>query len=349
MSNPRDRDGFEDPGASGWREPEHLGQEGTPDSGPPASDAPASDAPASGTPAPAGPSSDAGAQAWEPPGWSLPSAEPDRARTTGPATPPPAGDRSWAPPSPSDRQPEAPRPDAPRPHTPEPGAPQDDPALGRGARETGAPDWLGRGRGRSDRVGDQVFRYEGDLVGAQAWGVQNGWTPSDGTGPEDAVLADLVAGAPVRPSKDDRPANVLRGRLGSIEMVAFDIVYTSGRYAQPRWAVTAAPVLGDVPGFRLSPARFWKHRIGGLVHLPSGDPEFDQRWVLLAAEDSPQLRRLVDDPVVRQLLLGSDDGDELWSAAGHVAAVRPDGHRPQLIEHQGRILTAVVGALAAVR
>jgi hypothetical protein len=56
---------------------------------------------------------------------------------------------------------------------------------------------------------------------------------------------------------------------------------------------------------------------------------------------------LGEDPLVRQLLLGSDDGDELWSAAGFVAAVRPDGNRPQLVEHHARLLAAVIGALAA--
>jgi hypothetical protein len=102
-----------------------------------------------------------------------------------------------------------------------------------------------------------------------------------------------------------------------------------------------------VPAFRLSPARFWKHGTAGLLQVPSGDPEFDTRWVLLTAVDGPQVRRVVEDPVVRQLLLGTDDGDELWSAAGFVAAVRPDGHRPQLIEHHARLLSVVVGALAA--
>jgi hypothetical protein len=29
-----------------------------------------------------------------------------------------------------------------------------------------------------------------------------------------------------------------------------------------------------------------------------------------------------------------------------MAAIRPDGHRPQLIEHHARLLTAIVGALA---
>ena len=113
------------------------------------------------------------------------------------------------------------------------------------------------------------------------------------------------------------------------------------------WLLTRQPVLGSVPAFRLSPARLWKHRTGGLLQIPSGDPEFDTRWVLLAAADGPQVRRLVEDPVVRQLLLGTDDGDELWSAAGFVAAVRPDPNRPQLIEHHARLLAALAGALAA--
>jgi hypothetical protein len=58
---------------------------------------------------------------------------------------------------------------------------------------------------------------------------------------------------------------------------------------------------------------------------------------------------------VRGLLLGSDDGDEFWTAGGGggwagggwVAAVRPDAHRPLLLEHHARLLTAVAGALAA--
>lgn len=192
---------------------------------------------------------------------------------------------------------------------------------------------------------DRVFRYQGDQVGAQAWALQQGWTASDGTAPQDAVLAQLVASAPVRATKDHRPAGVLRGRFGSLELVAFDVVYASGRYLVPQWAVTAAPLLLPVPAFRLSPTRFWKHRVGGLMHVPSGDPEFDGRWILLTPEDSPALRAVVTDPAVRGLLLGSDDGDEFWAAAGHVCAIRPDGHRPELLEHHGRLLTAIVGAL----
>jgi hypothetical protein len=155
-----------------------------------------------------------------------------------------------------------------------------------------------------------------------------------------------MATSPVRPGKEARPASVLRGRAGALELVAFDIAYPLGRSLVPKYAVTAAPLLGAVPALRLSPARFWRHRTGGLVPIVSGNDLFDARWLLLAAEDSPQVRRLVQDPAVQGLLLGTDDGDEFWTGAGHLAAVRPDGHRPQLIEHHTRLLTALVGALA---
>jgi hypothetical protein len=193
---------------------------------------------------------------------------------------------------------------------------------------------------------DRAFRPETDLVGAQGWALQHGWTISDGQGPQDAVLQDLIATSPVRPGKEARPASVLRGWAGPLELVAFDIAYPLGRSVVPKYAVTAAPLLGAVPGLRLSPARFWRHRTGGLVPVPSGNESFDARWLLLAAEDGPQVRRLVQDPAVQGLLLGTDDGDEFWTGAGYLAAVRPDGHRPLLIEHHARLLTALVGALA---
>ncbi|HEY0404057.1 MAG TPA: hypothetical protein VGD09_18730 [Blastococcus sp.] len=285
MSSPRDREpgeGFDPAGeGSGWREPEHLG------GGDPA---------AGGDPEPAPP---AEPSSWEPPGWNLPPAVPDR-------TPPAAGtEQEWT------------------------GGPR----FGDGPR---APAPM-----------ERAFRSETDLVGAQGWALQHGWTISDGEGPEDAVLRDLMATSPVRPGKEARPASVLRGRAGALELVAFDIAYPLGKSLVPKYAVTAAPLLGTVPGLRLSPARFWRHRTGGLVPIVSGNDAFDARWLLLAAEDSPQVRRLVQDPAVQGLLLGTDDGDEFWTGAGFLAAVRPDGHRPQLIEHHTRLLAALVGALAA--
>jgi hypothetical protein len=259
MSGRSDRDGFDgaDDG-SGWREPEHLGGGAGADP--------------------------AGASSWQPAGWDLPAAGPDR--------------------------------------------------LPRAADPTA---------GQMQRA----FRVETDPIGAQGWALQHGWTISDGQGPQDAVLGELVASAPVRPGKEAHPAGVLRGRAGTLEVVAFDIVYPLGRSVVPKYAVTAAPLLGAVPGLRLSPARFWRHRTGGLLPVASGNEAFDARWLLMATEDGPQVRRLVQDPAVQGLLLGTDDGDEFWTGAGHLAAIRPDGHRPLLIEHHVRLLQALVAALAA--
>jgi hypothetical protein len=194
-----------------------------------------------------------------------------------------------------------------------------------------------------------VGRDPGDWTSVQDWAVRQGWTLSDGTGPQDAVLQELIAAAPVRKiSAEHHPAGVVRGRAGSLELVAFDVVYAHKRIRQVEYAVTAAPVLLPLPRMRLSPARFWKHGTGGLLQLPSGDPEFDTRWVLLTEQDTPELRRLVADPVLRGLLLASDDGDEFWTAAGHLAVIRPLQLRASLIEHHARLLTAALGALAGV-
>ncbi|MGY1637108.1 hypothetical protein ACI78V_10685 [Geodermatophilus sp. SYSU D00742] len=333
MTSPRDRDGFDDrpDDGSSWREPSHLGEGDAPQS--PASGRPA-DGPAQ--------SPDAGGAPWQPPGWDLPAAEPAR------PTPPRAEPGASAPAEPGPPPPAQPWDD--RTSSGDPwgqSPPADQPVRG---------GLFGGRRPRRPGEVERVFAYQGDLVGAQAWAVQHGWEISDGTGPEDAALAELVASAPVRATRDHRPAGVMRGRYGSTELVAFDVLYASGRYAVPEYAITAAPVLVPVPTLRLSPARFWKHRTGGLVQVPSGDPEFDARWVLLSSEDGPVPRRLVEDATVRGLLLGTDDGDEFWTSAGQagslaggfVAAIRPDGHRPELIEHHARLLTAIVGALAGV-
>jgi hypothetical protein len=326
MSSPRDgdRDGFDDGDGSGWREPPHLGQGG---SGAPGDE---EDRPnfVDRRKKPRDEPSTAG-RSWQPPGWDLPAAEPHR----------PVPPRSDAPP----------HLDAPPPQSPaQPGPPpEDSPGSGVDQREADGPDRQGPVAGRARGVADQVFAYQGDPAGAQSWALQQGWTVSDGTAPQDAVLAEVIATAPVRATKDHRAGNVLRGRAGSLELAAFDVVFVSGRYVVPEYAITAAPMLGSVPGFRLSPSRFWRHRTGGMVPLPSGDPTFDARWLLLAAEDDPQLHRLAQDPAVHALLLGTDDGDEFWSGAGHVAAIRPDGHRPQLLEHHARLLNAIVGSLVA--
>jgi hypothetical protein len=306
--DPEDRDGFGGPDdGSDWREPQHLGSGGTPDEDEPNF--------ADRRRTPRDESDSLGAASWQPPGWDLPAAEP------------------------------------PRPPLPPAGPPKADPLPGPPPEAVVSPERRTGSRARG--AADQVFAYQGDLVGAQGWALQHGWTITDGTAPQDAVLADVIASSPVRATKDHRAGNVLRGRAGGLELVAFDVVYASGRHVVPEYAVTAAPVLGQVPVFRLGPARFWRHGTGGLVPLASGDPAFDTRWLLLAGEDDPRLHRLAQDPAVHAVLLGSDDGDEFWSGSGRqsggegdfVAAIRPDGHRPPLLEHHARLLTAIVAAL----
>ncbi len=334
MSTPRDRDGdgFDDgrtDGPAGWQEPPHLGGQDTPQ-----------DEPAS----------------WQPPGWDLPAVEPDRPGAP-PAPGPVAGPAPWQPPVAEQRRSDVPPDQQSRPRRglgglfgsrqPAEQQPVDQPPAEQPPAEqppTPSLDWSGV---RPQH--ESIVVPPADPSSTQAWAQQLGWLLSDGTAPEDEALLPLLQSAPVRPGKEDRPSRVLRGRGNGLELVAFDIASPFGRGWVSTHAVTAAPVLGDVPGFRLSPARMWRHGTGGLVQVSSPDPEFDRRWVLLTAEDGPQVRRLVEDPIVRQSLLGSDDGDELWLAAGFVAAVRPDGNRPQLIEHHARLLAGVVAALAAGR
>jgi hypothetical protein len=312
MSTPRDHDGFDDEAGRAWQEPAHLG-----------GDEPAADEPniADRRKRPRDGDSASDRDTWQPPGWDLPAASPERDRR-------PDVDPAWVPPQ----------------------APPGPPAAPEGAR---GGLFGSRQRARDPEM-ERAFTYEGDQLGAQSWALEHGWTISDGSGPEDAVLTELLATSPVRPGKEARPAGVLRGRSGAVELVAFDVVYPWGREWLAKYAVTAAPLLGGVPALRLSPARLWKHRTGGLIPILSGEEAFDTRWHLLAAEDGPQVRRLAQDPAVHGLLLGTDDGDEFWTAAvsggggagNFVAAVRPDGHRPQLIEHHARLLTVIVGALA---
>ncbi|MCV2491250.1 hypothetical protein OF117_18035 [Geodermatophilus sp. YIM 151500] len=333
--SPRDRfdDGPDD--GRGWQEPAHLGRDDDGAAREPEGAGPTRDDEEIDRPNFADrrrhPREDISAPGWEPPGWSMPPADP----STRPA-PPPSAEHPEEPP-PATGQPVPPPSDRTGPPYPDP-SPAGQPGT--------PPPGSGWGAGRPRGAAAEVFRDQGDPFGTQAWAAHHGWTVSDGSAPQDAVLAELIASAPVqRASRDHRPGNVLRGRADTLDLVAFDVVYASGGYLVPQYAITAAPLLLPLPYLRLSPARFWRHRTGGLVPVPTGDAEFDARWVLLTAEDGEPVRRLAADATVRGLLLGTDDGDEFWAAAGHVAAIRPDAHRPLLVEHHARMLTAVVRAV----
>lgn len=309
MSTPRDGG----PGDAEDRPEDQRGRSELPHLGGSGGDAPAD--------RPAG--DDAPDRPWEPPGWSLPSAEPDRPQ-----------------------QPDQQQPPQERRRGGLLGG-----LFGGGGRGPAAPEPGGDREpwGHEQQWGqaNEPVLDPTDRFGTRSWAAAMGWTATDGSGPEDAAVTQLVQTAPIRPGKQDVPGNVLRGRADGLDLVAFDVLTPVGRGWGITHAVTAAPLLGAVPDFRLTPARFWRHGTGGLLQIPSGDPEFDQRYVLLTTADGPEVRRVADDPVVRQALLGSDDGDEIWSAVGFVAAVRPDGHRPLLIQHHAQLLAAVSAALAA--
>jgi len=177
------------------------------------------------------------------------------------------------------------------------------------------------------------------------WAQQRGWSLSDGDAAEDAALVDLIASAPMRLDEYHHARGVVRGQVGSWRMTAFEIVYERGRDQVRRYAVTAAPSLVPLPMLRLVPARFWSHKTGGMLALPSGDEAFDVRWTLLVGEDSPMARSLLSEPV-RSLLLASEDRDEIWYGAGHLAIARTDNHYPELLDWHTQVLSTLLGALS---
>ncbi|MGI8626319.1 MAG: hypothetical protein ACR2J5_07090 [Geodermatophilaceae bacterium] len=177
------------------------------------------------------------------------------------------------------------------------------------------------------------------------WAQACGWAVSDGDAAEDAPLVDLIASAPMRLDAYHHARGVVRGQAGSWRMTAFEIVYERGRDRVGRYAVTAALTLVALPTLRLVPARFWSHKIGGMMVQPSGDQAFDTRWTLLVSEDTPMARALLTEPV-RALLLASEDRDEIWYGAGHLAIARTDNHHPDLLTWHTQVLSTLLSAVS---
>ncbi|WP_222195315.1 hypothetical protein [Modestobacter italicus] len=223
---------------------------------------------------------------------------------------------------------------------------QDHPFLGQAARAAGAAGrhGLGLGRGHARGPADATFADAGDPAGTSRWAREHGWTAGDDHAAE--VAGRLLATAPLRRlGPDHRPVRVRTGRPGDVPALAFDVELTTAAGGVPEAAVTALAV--DAPTVRLSPARLWVQGAGRWVAVPSGDPDLDARWRLLCGpDDVARLQPLAADPVLRASLLGTDDGDDLWTAAGFLAALRPDWHRPQLLDHHLGLLTVVRQALA---
>lgn len=171
---------------------------------------------------------------------------------------------------------------------------------------------------------------------------QRGWPVQD----EDASLAPVLTEAPLRLTAEHRAATVARGQVGSWDLLAFEVVYVMprGDLTPPQFAITAVPVPIPLPRLRVAPRRFLTHGVGGLLVLPTGDEAFDARWQVLTAEDTPEIRGLVGEPL-RAALLSTPDLDEVWTAAGHLAISRVDGHHDTLLEAHSAVLAAAMAGL----
>ncbi|MGI8531862.1 MAG: hypothetical protein ACR2KN_02555 [Geodermatophilaceae bacterium] len=175
-----------------------------------------------------------------------------------------------------------------------------------------------------------------DAAASRGWPVQE----------QDASLSAVLEQAPLRLTREYLAAPVTRGYAGSWELVAFDVVYRmpKGQLTAPLYAVTAVPVPIPLPALRVSPRRFLTRGGTGLLVLPTGDDAFEARWRVLVETDTPQVRGVVTEPL-RAALLAGPDIDELWTAGGHLAASRADGHHDQLLTEHSALLTAAMAGL----
>lgn len=171
---------------------------------------------------------------------------------------------------------------------------------------------------------------------------RRGWPLQD----QDPTLAPLLAGAPLRLTAEHRAAPVLRGRVGTWDLLACDVRYVMprGELSPAQYAVTALPVPIPLPVLRISPRRFLSHGTAGLLLVPTGEADFDARWRVLAEQDTPEVRGLIG-PDLQAALLDGPDVDELWTAAGHLAASRADGHHEVLLDLHASLLTAAMTGL----
>ncbi|MGX5655515.1 hypothetical protein ACWKWC_12140 [Geodermatophilus nigrescens] len=226
----------------------------------------------------------------------------------------------------------------------EPPADREHPHCGQPQREFGGPGrhGLGLSRGHSRGLADDVFATRADRGGAAAWARQEGWKSIDEAALELQTAEALVRSAPARHiDKDHQPRNVMAGRIDDSAALAFEVAVSASTGWIAEWAVTAVALPDGAPKMRWTPARLWLHNPDKWVELATGDEVFDARWRVLSATDDAAARRLAADPTIVQALLATDDGDDIWTAAGWLAALRPDGHRPELLKHHVQLLATL--------
>ncbi len=212
-----------------------------------------------------------------------------------------------------------------------------------GPRESAAPRRRSWWRRMTEGPGPEELAAAGlSPSGLTDAAARRGWPVHD----EDASLATVLAEAPLRLTTEHRAAPVARGNVQNWELLAFDVVYLmpNGEYTRPLYAVTAVPVPIPLPVVRATPRRFMTHGGSGLLLLPSGDEEFDARWRVLTSQDTPEIRGLVGE-LLRAVLLDGPDLDELWTAAGHLAVSRAEGHHDALLEQHSALLSAAMAGL----
>ncbi|MPQ97111.1 hypothetical protein GB931_04050 [Modestobacter sp. I12A-02628] len=225
-------------------------------------------------------------------------------------------------------------------------ADREHPFLGQAQRDAGGPGRLGLGLGRGHAFGplDAVFVSGADRSGTRRRAAELGWAVPDSPGPLDDVVDALVASLPVHRDDDHHARHLVAAPDGSA--LAFDVALgtSSGWFVE--WAVTALALPAPAPVLRVTPARLSLVGPFRWRRVDSGDDELDARWRVLAGDDDPRAERFARDPDVRAALLGTDDGDDLWTAAGMLAAIRPDGHRPALLDHHLQLLGVLQRSLS---
>lgn len=220
-----------------------------------------------------------------------------------------------------------------------------DPFYGDAARQAGGASWLGPGLGRGHRLGaaDDAFAYQGDPAGVRRWAEQHGWVRTDEAPP---VVAEILEAAPVPLGPEYVASDVITGQFEGWDALAYNVGVQTSNGVVPKWAMTAVGRSQAGSGFWVHPKRLgrFRRREQGVVTAKLDFAELADRWTLSTNGTEGEGLDLLENRSVVHALLETDDGDELWATPTAFAAVRPDNHRPALLDHHLRLLTTLAKA-----
>lgn len=196
------------------------------------------------------------------------------------------------------------------------------------------PLWSGAGlgRGHSRGAADDAFAYQGDSAGLRSWAREHGWAAVPPEDDEPPVVAEILDGAPVPLGREHVVTEVWVAGHHGWEAIAFNVGVTTRAGVVPKWALTAVGRAQPGDPFLVHPrrlGRFSMHRGWAAIDLDDG--EFTARWEAATSGDPGCLTAALSETPLRQALLGTDDGDDVWGTRSAVAAIRPDNHRPALL------------------